>query len=309
MIDEFQTDSWALSIRDATSILGASRSGYYRWKKSTKNGDEMSGVDDDVLKKKIESIIEEFVGYGYRRVTIELKRRGTHVNHKRVLRVMREHNLTITRKRFRPTTTDSDHDEKVYPNLLTDIEITGPNQVWAADITYIRLKEGFAYLAAILDVGTRRCIGWCLGRDLRTRIVIDALRMAIENRAGEDLTGLIHHSDRGVQYASKEYTEMLESYGIRISMSRKGNPYDNAYIESFFKTLKCEEVHLNEYRTYNDALENIVQFIEVVYNRKRMHSALGYKSPVEFEQCVHLAIARCTHPPTTRPHPLHSLPS
>ena len=222
-------------------------------------------------------------GYGYRRMKHELRRRGIVANHKRVLRLMKKHGLTVKRKRFSPITTDSEHDNPVYPNLVRGLEVTSPNQVWAADFTYIQLRKEFIFLAVELDIYARRVIGWSLSRDLDAGTALDALHMALYNRRNDCLSGLIHHSDRGVQYTSMAFTECLRYHGIQISNSRKGNPYDNAFVESFFKTLKYEEVYLNEYETFEDALRNIHQFIEDVYNAKRMHSALGYRSPIEFE--------------------------
>jgi transposase InsO family protein len=197
---------------------------------------------------------------------------------------MRENGLTFKHKKWSPITTDSKHDNPVYPNLVRRMEVTGPNQVWAADFTYIQIRKEFVYLAVELDLHTRRCLGWSLSRGLDTSTALDALQMALYNRRDENLSGLIHHSDRGVQYTSMAFTECLRNHGIQISNCRKGNPYDNAYVESFFKTLKYEEVYLNEYESFKDALENIGRFIEDVYNVKRMHSALGYLSPIEFEQ-------------------------
>lgn len=220
--------------------------------------------------------------YGYRRVTAELRRRSWMVNHKRVLRLMRQDNLLCLRKRAFVRTTNSDHKLPIYPNLVRELTVSGLNQLWAADITYIRLQHEFVYLAVILDVFSRRVIGWALGRTLEAQLAIAALKMAL--RRGRVEPGLVHHSDRGVQYASQAYTELLTERGIRISMSRKGNPYDNANAESFMKTLKYEEVYRSEYRDLEDARRQIRRFIEAVYNRKRLHSALGYRSPVEFER-------------------------
>jgi putative transposase len=220
--------------------------------------------------------------YGYRRVTAELQRRNFDVNHKRVLRLMREDNLLCVRRRAFVLTTDSRHALPVYPNLARDIEPTGVNQLWVADITYIRLREEFVYLSVVLDVYSRRVIGWALGRTLAGELTLSALRMALASRRPS--AGLVHHSDRGVQYASHDYTALLQDHEVIISMSRKGNPYDNAACESFMKTLKYDEVHRNEYRDFDDALASISQFLEVVYNQQRLHSALGYRPPAEFEK-------------------------
>jgi transposase InsO family protein len=230
----------------------------------------------------IQAIADKMPTYGYRRVCAELKRRGQVVNSKKVRRVMREEDLLCSPRRSFVRTTDSDHQLSVYPNLVKDLIPSGTNQLWAADITYIRLPQKFVYLAVILDVFSRRVIGWALGPTLETHLAIEALRMAL--RRGRVEPGLVHHSDRGVQYASQAYTEFLTSHGIRISMSRKGNPYDNASVESFMKTLKYEEVYRSEYRDMEDTRRQIRRFIEEVYNRRRLHSALGYRPPVEFER-------------------------
>lgn len=276
-----------ISVQRATQLLGVSRCGFYKWHKQPEEEQVNSRNDMDV-RNEIQKISVEFSGYGYRRITVELRRRGYTVNHKRVLRLMREDNLLCIRKTFKPRTTDSNHNLRAYPNHIKDLEITRLNQVWASDITYIRLPEEFVYLAVILDLFSRRCIGWSLDRSLSTELTLNALRMAIKMRWNENLRGLIHHSDQGVQYASKEYIRCLTAHGIQISMSARGNPYDNAFVESFIRTLKYEEVHLNEYETFSDALENIAHFIEDIYNRKRLHSSLGYHSPIDFEKEVTL---------------------
>lgn len=234
------------------------------------------------MRDAIQKIALKMPAYGYRRVTAELRRQKLVVNHKRVLRLMRQDNLLCLRRRAFVRTTNSDHKLPIYPNLARQLVVSGLNQLWVADITYIRLRHEFVYLAVILDVFSRRVIGWALGRTLEANLAIDALRMAL--RRGRVKPGLVHHSDQGVQYASQAYTALLISRGIRISMSRKGNPYDNAKAESFMKTLKYEEVYRSEYRDLEDARRQIRHFIEAVYNRKRLHSALGYRSPVEFER-------------------------
>lgn len=223
----------------------------------------------------------DFPGYGYRRVTKALQRDGWVINHKRVLRIMREESLLCQLKRRFVPTTDSRHGLQTYPNLLADLALSAPDQAWVADITYIHLPATFAYLAAILDAYSRRCVGWELSRCIDTHLTLAALERALALR--QPPPGLIHHSDRGVQYASSAYVECLQERSIQISMSGKGNPYDNAKAESFFKTLKREEVYLKEYRTFTEAEANICTFIEDVYNTKRLHSSLGYRPPAEFE--------------------------
>ncbi len=230
---------------------------------------------------RIEAICLEFPGYGYRRVTKQLQHEGKAINHKKVLRLMRESDLLCRVRRKWIKTTDSKHPFARYPNLIKGMVVSGMNQAWLADITYIRIRSGFVYLAAILDAYSRRVIGYAISTGLETSLTLEALRMAITRRS--PAPGLIHHSDQGVQYASEEYVDELRRHGCRISMARRGNPYDNATMESFFKTLKYEEVYLFDYETLADVLERIPYFIEEVYNRKRMHSGLGYLSPVNFE--------------------------
>jgi transposase InsO family protein len=214
-------------------------------------------------------------------MTRELKARGWDVNRKRVQRLMREDNLLCVRKRKFVVTTDSAHGLKVYPNLAESMILTGVDQLWIADITYIRLEEEFVYLAVILDAYSRRVIGWHLSDGLDDSLTLTALRMALAHRVVRP--GLVHHSDRGVQYASGDYTDVLKANGIDISMSRKGSPWDNAACESFMKTLKSEEVYRSEYRNLVDARVRVGEFLEKVYNEKRLHSALDYRSPVQFE--------------------------
>jgi transposase InsO family protein len=231
----------------------------------------------DVMQK----IAVEFPAYGYRRMTAELRKRGFDINHKRVLRMMREDNLLCVQRRKFMVTTDSRHNLPVYPNLAKQMVLKAINQLWVADITYIRLQVEFVYLAVVLDAFSRRVIGWALGRTLEAELALSALRMALEERKPQP--GLVHHSDRGVQYASQEYIGLLKEQQAQISMSRKGNPYDNAACESFMKTLKYEEVYRNEYRDFHEARASIQEFLERVYNQKRLHSALGYLPPAEFE--------------------------
>lgn len=242
-------------------------------------------VDRDIeLRERIQRVALKRSVYGYRRITQELKRQGLSVNHKRVLRIMREDNLLCLRKRRFQKTTDSEHDLPVYPNLVPGMNLTGVDQLWVCDITYIRLGEEFVYLAVILDAFSRRLIGWELDRHLDASLTVAALKMALRKRNVRP--GLVHHSDRGVQYASREYTQLLGQQGITISMSRRGNPYDNARAESFMKTLKYEEVYLADYQNLSEARRSIGRFLEEVYNHKRLHSALGYRPPAEFESVL-----------------------
>lgn len=239
------------------------------------------------LRSEMQQIALEWPAYGYRRVHRELIRRGCVVNHKRVLRLMRIDSLLCLRRRKFIFTTDSKHGLHIYPNLAKDMVLTDINQLWVADITYIRLQVEFVYLAVLLDAFSRSCIGWALQRSLETTLVLEALRMALRQRRPGP--GLVHHSDRGVQYAAKDYTDQLEAHGIGISMSRRGNVYDNALAESFIKTLKYEEVYRTEYRDLVEAKASMKEFLEKVYNRKRLHSALGYRPPREFEQSLSLS--------------------
>ena len=239
--------------------------------------------DMDIMDK-IEAICLDFHGYGYRRVTRQLRYDGFQINHKKVLRLMRESDLLCRIKRKWVRTTDSKHGLPVYRNLLKDKRITGINQAWLADITYIRIRNGFVYLAAILDTFSRKVIGYAISRSIDSDLVLRALKMAIADR--NPGRGVIHHSDRGVQYASFEYTSELRYHGFEISMSGKGNPYDNATMESFFKTLKHEEVYLFEYENLSDVQSRLPYFIEQVYNLKRLHSSIGYLSPVTYEELV-----------------------
>jgi len=249
----------------------------------------------DPLVEQIRSIVNHNRRYGYRRVvaTLNPPTAEKKVNHKRVLKIMQNHGFLCKKRKAYVKTTDSNHDLPTYPNLAKGISPTGLNQLWVADITYIHLLHGFVYLAIILDRFSRKCIGWQLSRDINAQLCIDALNHAIANRAGMNIEGLVHHSDQGVQYASIEYTDVLNEHGIVISMSRRGNPYDNAYAESFFKTFKYEEVYLSEYASFEDALANIDKFIEEVYNAKRLHSAIGYQPPAEFEKALILKKYSC----------------
>jgi transposase InsO family protein len=261
----------------ACDLAGVSRAGFYR------EYEEHQPRQADVgLRSEIQQIVLENRYYGYRRVTAELRQRGQVVNHKRVLRLMRADNLLAIRKRRFVFTTDSRHGYPIYPNLAARLELTGINQLWVADITYVRLRETFLYLAIVMDAFSRLIVGWELGEDLRAELAANALQRALADRP--ILAGIMHHSDRGVQYCSHAYVEILEAHDFVISMSRTGNPYDNAKAESFMKTLKTEEVHLRQYRDEADARASIQRFIEEVYNQKRLHSSLGYQSPAKFEQ-------------------------
>lgn len=258
-------------------MTGLGRAGFYRWRTPR----QASPVEME-LRDEMQKVALEWPAYGYRRITRELGKRGFKVNHKRVLRMMREDNLLCVRRRMFVVTTDSRHNLPLYPNLAREMAPTAINQLWVADITYIRLRIEFVYLAVILDAFSRRVIGWALGRTLEAELAVAALRMALMER--QPPPGLVHHSDRGVQYASAAYTQMLKQHHAAISMSRKGNPYDNAACESFLKTLKQEEVYRSEYRDFQEAGASIKEFLEQVYNQKRLHSALGYVPPAEFEQ-------------------------
>ena len=257
------------------------RSSYYYKPKRQ----ELSPKDRAIIAR-IEELAEDFATYGYRKITAQLRRDGIVVNHKKVQRLMRERGLCARKTRRFVKTTDSNHAYPVYPNLIKNLKVTGVNQVWVADITYIRIIAAFVYLAVILDLYSRKAIGYAVSRSIDTDLSLAALQMAIATR--NPRAGLIHHSDQGVQYASHDYIDVLKNHEITISMSRKGNPYENAFAESFMKTLKTEEVYLWEYRTLDDVQRRIPYFIEDVYNRKRLHSSLGYRPPCEFEEMLML---------------------
>ncbi len=276
-----------LSVERLCRLVEVSRAGFYRWRQAVPAEDRDLDVRDQ-----IQRIALEWPCYGWRRIRAELRRRGWTVNHKRVRRIMREDNLLCLRRRKFVLTTDSNHSQPVYPNLAGEMVVSGIDQLWVADITYIRLETEFVYLAVVLDAYSRRVIGWALERTLEDDLSIAALRMALERRS--PAPGLVHHSDRGVQYASDDYTGLLKDRGATISMSRKGNPYDNATCESFMKTLKSEEVYRQEYRDLAEARASIARFLEKVYNQQRLHSALGYRPPVEFEHVRSLAAAAAT---------------
>jgi putative transposase len=266
-----------LPVSTLCRLVGLSRATYYR----SLRADRLS-AENHALLEEVKRIALRWSCYGSRRIRTQLHHRGWKVGRERVQRIVRENGLQCAR---RPTrwlaTTDSRHSLPVYPNLVNDWRPTGINQLWVTDVTYIRLPNTFVYLAAILDGCSRRVIGWALDRHLRAELCLEALQMAL--RARHYPRGVIHHSDRGVQYCSKEYAAMLEKYEMRGSMARKGYPYDNSMAESFWKTLKYEQVYRQEYRTIQEARADIGAFIERTYNRRRPHSALGYRSPIEFE--------------------------
>lgn len=268
-----------MTVERMCQLGGISRSGFYRIESRSE------GMDRDVeLRDTIQRIAVEFPSYGRPRITAELRRRGWRVNPKRVYRILREDNLLCLRKRKFVVTTDSGHGLTIYPNLARGLVLSAIDQLWVADLTYIRLELEFIYLAVVLDAFSRRVIGWALDRTLEDALTLSALGMALKQR--QPKPGLVHHSDRGVQYASTDYTGLLNQHGIGISMSRTGNPYDNAKAESFIKTLKNEEVYRQEYRDLAEARASIACFLEKTYNQKRLHSALGYRPPEEFESCL-----------------------
>jgi transposase InsO family protein len=269
-----------LSIEEACRAVPVSRTGFYR------SFDEHAPRQAETeLRDRIQRVALENRCYGYRRVAAELRRQGIVVNHKRVLRVLREDNLLSLRKRRFIVTTDSRHYRPIYPNLTAGREITAPHQVWVADITYIRLREEFIFLAVVLDAFSRRVVGWELGESLQASLALAALNRALAERSVP--AGIIHHSDQGIQYASAELVDRLLELGFQISMSRKGSPWENGRVESFMKTLKAEEVSLRQYQNLEQARQSIGHFLEQVYNQRRLHSALGYLPPAEFERAWH----------------------
>jgi transposase InsO family protein len=269
-----------LSVERMCTLTQVSRAGFYRWLQR-----KQPGVEETAVRAGIQEVaVEHHRRYGYRRITAELRHRGMIVNRKRVLRMMQEDNLLAVRRRKFVSTTDSRHPFEVFLNLAQRMELTAPNQLWVADLTYIRLQQEFVYMAVVLDAFSRRVVGWALNRSLRSAVAVDALQQAMDTR--KPLPGLVHHSDRGVQYASQDYIELLQRHGATCSMSRTGNPYDNARCESFLKTLKQEEIYCREYRDLDDLRLHSNAFIDEYYNRRRLHSALGYVSPDAFEQAT-----------------------
>jgi len=267
-----------LTVKRMVELGGVSRPSFYRFAE-----EGPTGVDRDMdLRDAIQRIALQWPSYGRPRITAELKRQGWNVGPNRVRRIMREDNLLCVRKRKFVVTTASNHGRKVYPNLKSEMELSGINQLWVADITYIRLETEFVYLAVVIDAFSRRVIGWALDRTLEDDLPIEALRLALEQR--QPAPGLVHHSDRGSQYASHDYTDLLKARGCQISMSHKASPWENGGCESWMKTLKYEEVFRQEYRNLAEARTCLEHFIDKVYNQQRLHSALGYRPPAEFEQ-------------------------
>ena len=264
-----------MTVRRMCELAGVSRAGFYR-----EPSQAAESSRDDSLAAELEELAGKRRRYGYRRMTEELHDRGWVVNHKRVLKVMRKRHLLCRRRQRWMRTTDSRHGLASYPNLARQLKVSGLNQLWVADISYIPLQQGFAYLAVILDAYSRRVIGWALQETLEAGLTLAALRMALRKRGAP--AGLIHHSDHGLQYACRAYVDLLQAHGIASSMSRIGNPYDNAIAESFFKTLKIEEVYGSEYQHVRHARARLRGYIDF-YNQQRLHSALGYLSPVALE--------------------------
>lgn len=273
-----------LPLTDACALLEVGRGSYYRATARTSEAWTASQAET-ALQAALEGVIEEYPGYGYPRVTQELRRRGWSVNPKRIYRLMAIAGLLQPRRRRLVRTTNSEHGLPVYPNLLPQCgwrQLTGPDQAWGADLTYVRLGEGFCYLAVLLDLFSRKIVGWHLSRSLEAQGALTALEQALAQRRPP--SGWIHHSDRGVQYACREYVQRLKQTEARISMAAVGAPKENALAERVIRTLKEEEVDLQDYRSFREAEQSIRRFIDAVYNEKRLHSALGYRPPTEFEE-------------------------
>lgn len=277
------------SVSRLCRAVGVSRAGYYRLRS---RGSEQR--HDHHLRALLKTLAVQMPAYGYRRLTAALRRRGLAVNHKRVLRVMREESLLCRPVRSFHRTTDSAHGLPIFSNLARGFRPSGPNQLWVADFTYIKLSHRVVYLALVLDACARRVVGWAVGASLNLELALAALRMALATR--RTTPGLIHHSDRGVQYASREYLRLLKAHGIRPSMSRRGNPYDNAIMESMIKTVKYEEVYPNQYDSLAHARHELGGYLLNIYNRRRLHSAIGYHTPVEYERLVQSTARRLPHP-------------
>lgn len=278
---EMQMQGEHLTIGQMCEASGVSRATFYRgWQAKEPNAEHIA------LRDAIQRLALKKRQRGYRLVTQHLKREGWRINHKRVLRLMREDNLLCIRRRGFVITTDSNHSWKIYPNLARSMILTGLNQLWVADITYVRLRWEFVYVAVILDVYSRRVVGWSVQKQIDTKLTLAALELALNQRRPP--VGLVHHSDRGVQYACGAYVQRLESHKIVLSMSRPGNPWDNAWAESFMKTLKAEEVYAQRYRDLAHVRSSIGRFIEDIYNNERLHSSLSYRSPAEFEYSLPL---------------------
>jgi transposase InsO family protein len=274
-----ETPTGARAMRELSAAVGVSPASFYRYRQV---GPPKQPTAEQAVRQAIQALALEMPSYGHRPMTAELQRRELPAGRDRVLRYMREDNLLCRRRRAFTATTDSNHTLKVFPNLARDLVLNDVNQLWVADITYIRLPREFVYLAVLLDAFSRCVIGWALERHLMTELTLKALQMALTTRGVKP--GLMHHSDQGKQYCAADYVSLLIKHQIRISMSRTGNPYDNAKAERFMRTVKYEEVYLADYQTLTEARASISHFIVEVYNRKRLHSALGYRPPVEFEQ-------------------------
>ncbi len=269
-----------MSLNEACSLMEVNRAGYVTWK----DRKPRHNVLDQNVRFALHNMAEEFPYYGYKRMTKALQRAGYIVNHKRIYRLMYEEKLLFKRKKFKPVTTQSNHKFQKYKNLAKGFIPTTINQLIVADITYIALGSEFVYLAVIMDVFSRKFVGWDLSRKADAQLVLNALNMAIAMRGNINIHGCIHHSDQGVQYAATAYVERLHQVGMRPSMGEVGNSYENAFAESSIKTIKYDEVHMKEYESFEEAHTNIKKFIEEVYNKKRLHSSIGYVPPEEFEK-------------------------